>query len=238
MKIIGVLFTLFLFLSCSIPTTQSLEGVYIAKNQPDHKVWLMVDGYSSQIHYRDDAYISSEGGPFELKGNDLKVQKEFDDHKPDSVGNDRFYKLTFTKDGFEDQDGILWEKQQAIVQELDGGWKISGRMNEDKFVEINHVGSRKTIKLLVDGYFQWIAIEPDKKKFYGTGGGRYTFEKGAYTERILFFSRDNNRVGAELQFQGEIKDGDWHHTGNSSKGDPIYEVWTKIHNPARGFLID
>jgi len=79
----------------------------------------------------------------------------------------------------------------------------------------------------VDGHFQWIAINPAEKGFYGTGGGHYAFQNGKYSEHILFFSRDNTRVGALLTFDGEIKDSDWHHSGRSSKGDPIYEIWSR-----------
>jgi hypothetical protein len=49
---------------------------------------------------------------------------------------------------------------------------------------------------------------------------------GKYTEKIEFFSRDNNRVGAELSFEAEVKGKEWIHSGKSSKGDPIKEIWT------------
>ena len=60
----------------------------------------------------------------------------------------------------------------------------------------------------------------------GTGGGTYTTENGKYVENLDFFSRDPNRVGAILEFGFGLKDGDWHHKGKSSKGDPIYEIWS------------
>ena len=40
------------------------------------------------------------------------------------------------------------------------------------------------------------------------------------------FSRDDSRVGSELDFNYEIKNKDWYHTGLSSKGKPINEVWS------------
>ena len=39
-------------------------------------------------------------------------------------------------------------------------------------------------------------------------------------------SRDDSRVGAELDFNYEIKNKDWYHTGLSIKGKPINEVWS------------
>ena len=86
---------------------------------------------------------------------------------------------------------------------------------------------RKTLKILAGGRFQWIAYDTSKKGFYGTGGGTFTALDGKYIENIEFFSRDSNTVGKSLEFNYEIKEGDWHHKGFSSKGDPKYEIWTK-----------
>src|SRR5699024_3056704 len=167
------------------------------------------------------------GGTYQLEDKKLQIKTEFDDLNPAQIGKEIIEKIEFSQDGFTDEKGIKWKKQQENPQELDGLWKISGREKDKEFIPIDHSGSRKTIKLLKDGYFQWIAIEPDEKQFFGTGGGKYSFKDGKYTESILFFSKDNSRVGAELNFSGEIKNGDWHHTGKSSKGDPIHEIWIK-----------
>jgi hypothetical protein len=88
-------------------------------------------------------------------------------------------------------------------------------------------GARRTIKLLTGTRFQWIAINSETKEFFGTGGGTYTFENGKYTEHIEFFSRDSTRVGASLSFDGKVEGNNWHHSGLSSKGEPINEVWTR-----------
>jgi hypothetical protein len=89
-------------------------------------------------------------------------------------------------------------------------------------------GVRKTMKILSGTKFQWIAYNTETKEFFGTGGGSYTTTPdGKYTENIEFFSRDNSRVGASLQFDFSIQDGNWRHKGLSSKGDPIDEIWTQ-----------
>jgi hypothetical protein len=72
------------------------------------------------------------------------------------------------------------------------------------------------------------AINPETKEFFGTGGGTYTFKSGKYTENIEFFSRDSSRVGASLSFDGKLNNGEWHQSGLSSKGDSIYEVWSRV----------
>ena len=60
----------------------------------------------------------------------------------------------------------------------------------------------------------------------GTGGGTYTTVDGKYTENIEFFSRDDSKVNRSLEFTFELIDGAWHHSGLSSKGQPIYEIWS------------
>lgn len=110
--------------------------------------------------------------------------------------------------------------------QLAGAWLITGRMRDGQMSKMTP-GARRTMKILSGTRFQWIAYNVETKEFSGTGGGTYTTENGKYTENILFFSRDNTRVGASLQFDFAIEDGDWHHKGLSSKGDPIDELWTK-----------
>ncbi len=82
------------------------------------------------------------------------------------------------------------------------------------------------MKILSGTRFQWIAFNVATKQFMGTGGGTYTTVDGKYTENIEFFSRDNSRVGTSLEFNYELKDGDWQHSGKNSRGEPLFEVWT------------
>jgi hypothetical protein len=111
---------------------------------------------------------------------------------------------------------------------LTGVWHITGRMQEGKMEAIHRTGTRKTLKILSGTRFQWAAIDPGVKGFFGTGGGVYEFKEGKYTEHIEFFSRDSSRVGASLGFDGKLEKGDWHHSGLSSRGDKIYEVWSRV----------
>ena len=67
----------------------------------------------------------------------------------------------------------------------------------------------------------------EKKEFKGTGGGTYTTINGKYSEKIEFFSRDNSRVGMNLEFNYDIDKGNWIHKGKTSKGDPLHEIWVK-----------
>ena len=122
----------------------------------------------------------------------------------------------------------VWMKRIDAGQpdDLAGAWLISGRMRDGEIQERSTDRPRKTMKILSGKRFQWIAYNTETKQFMGSGGGTYTTVDGKYTENIEFFSRDDNRVGASLKFNYELKDGKWHHSGKSSKGKPIYEVWS------------
>ena len=81
--------------------------------------------------------------------------------------------------------------------------------------------------MLSDTRFQWVAYDTAAKSFSGTGGGTYTFENGKYTETIEYHSKNSARVGAVLPFEYEIKGKKWDHSGLSSTGNPIREIWTR-----------
>lgn len=119
-----------------------------------------------------------------------------------------------------------WKNISKSNDILKGKWVMSGRYNNGEFRTRNTDLPRKTMKILIDGFFQWIAFNTETFKFSGSGGGEYETIDGKYIEIIQYFSRDDSRVGAELDFNYEIKNQDWYHTGFSSKGSPINEVWT------------
>jgi hypothetical protein len=190
------------------------------------------DGYFSVALYNvnDKKFISTAGGSWSISGDKVVEKFEFNTAKPDDVGKE--IATPFTSNG-----KILtlktpaknesWKRiDDGMPGKLAGAWLITGRM-ENGEIKWRKPGARKTMKILSGTRFQWIAYNPETKEFFGTGGGTYTTQNGKYTENIEFFSRDNSRVGASLQFEFSIEDGHWRHKGLSSKGDPIDEVWTQ-----------
>lgn len=203
---------------------KDISGAFILNQGDQHTLWLFKDGYASQIRYKNSEYIGTKGGPFKHEGNIIVIATEYNDRYPDSVGVAIRMPATLKQQQLQ-LGNMTFDKAKTNPQALDGLWRITGRKTDNEIKEIPK-GDRKTIKILVDGYFQWIAINPAVKGFYGTGGGQYTYSNTNYTENIGFFSRDNTRIGSKLGFKGEIIKGQWHHSGNSSKGDPIYEIWS------------
>jgi hypothetical protein len=194
------------------------------------KVKIVTDEFFSTAIYKDKEFVGTLGGRWKLEGNVITETLEFNTMKSEAVGAQsqvtvRFQNNVITVDtdnGKED-----WKMvDNGKPGQLAGAWLITGRMNNGNLNKMTP-GARRTMKILSGTRFQWIAYNVDTKEFFGTGGGTYTTENGKYTENILFFSRDNNRVGASLQFDFSIEDGNWRHRGLSSKGEPIDEVWTK-----------
>lgn len=209
----------------------ALTGAWQLQQGALEEVLVFEDGYFSHSIFdkANKKFIGTYGGVYKINGKELQVKIEFDSQDKDNIGTDKKFshavandKLTTDINGTNKE----WKKLDNGTDNLAGVWRITGRRVDGKLNEMRR-GDRKTLKLLSSTRFQWMAINPATKEFFGTGGGTYTFVDGKYTEHIEFFSRDSTRVGASLSFDGKVKDGTWNHSGKSSKGDPIDEVWTK-----------
>lgn len=218
------------FMYAQIPT-----NVYFFHEQSDGKTVhheLKINGnYLIQNIYETNPnkFIRTIGGYFTVHQDTLKVDLEFNsNYEKDSITEIAF---PYTFEG--DTLTLYTEPQQVYVatehidQELDGHWLFATRGPDNGQERRDDTNARKTLKVLQDNTFQWIAYHTETMKFSGTGGGYFSSEDGEYIEKIQFFSRDDSRVGAELKFNYELKDGDWHHTGKNSKGEPMYEIWAR-----------
>lgn len=212
---------------------QIAPGVYKAVETMDEgeRSYLLFVSENYMIHtvYDHDPvdFVETRGGFYSLEGDSLLVKLEFNSGFEES--GERTHRALMEEEGgaliFNGNKQRAYQRESSKKQDLDGQWLFATRgpdTGQDRRGEEN---PRKTLKFLQDGYFQWIAYHTESMKFSGTGGGRYTAQDGTYTEKIQFFSRDNNRVGAELQFQYEVEENDWHHKGKNSKGEPMYEIW-------------
>ena len=176
------------------------------------------------------AFVATNGGPWSLDGNTMTEVPEYNTADTSKIGKPVSFDIEF--DGADRMRIIGMETWATRVDRgepgaLAGAWLISGRMRNGKIQERSTDRPRKTMKILSGTRFQWVAYNVETKQFMGTGGGTYTTGDGKYTENVEFFSRDDNRVGASLEFNYELKEGKWHHSGKSSKGDPMYEVWSR-----------
>lgn len=208
---------------------QSVIGAW-KLNEGDHQHHLFFqNGFFFHTIHKGNQFVMTRGGHFEMKGNTIQVSVLFNSADSSEVSQKHLVPFSVDKNILSltmGENKAKYERVDDGKAPLAGVWVITGRMGDDgKVAAIHQTGTRQTYKLLTGTKFQWVAIDPGKKQFSGTGGGSYTFKDGKYTEHIEFFSRDNTRVGASLTFDGKLEDGKWHHSGLSSKGAKIYEVW-------------
>lgn len=229
----ALLFCIFFTLAS---TAQNLIGAWENYNTLDDgnqvkNVIIYSDGFYaiSTYHAKTGKFISTKGGSWKLKDNTLSQQIEFDTQKPENVGTKKSYTIAITDTtlAITDSNTKYTRIDDGTPGKLKGAWLMSGRVRDGKTQQRDTNRPRKTMKILSGTRFQWIAYNTETKQFMGTGGGTYTTQDGKYTENIKFFSRDDTRVGNSLQFNYELKEGHWHHSGLSSKGDPIHEIWSK-----------
>ena len=195
-------------------------------------VMLITDTYLMQTTYEPNRFVSSRGGSYEQTAGQLKLMIEFDTQDSSRVGQTETYPVAL-RDGKLVVTGPAGSQTLSRVDEpsaqtpLAGLWRITGRANDAGQVTTMQRGARKTLKLLTGSRFQWAAINPQTKQFSGTGGGTYVLKDGKYTETIDFFSRDNGRVGRSLTFEAGVNGAEWRHTGQSSTGGKVDEVWSR-----------
>lgn len=172
------------------------------------------------------------GGILITEGKNFKVNLEFNS----AIAKDslKILKGTFQLKGnrclviFENGKKLDLEKVKKEDQNFEGAFLMAGRVTDQGESRRRIDVPRITMKMLLDGHFQWIAFNRETFEFSGTGGGKYIADNtGAYIEQIEFFSRNSSRVGAKLPFKYNIKGNDWFHQGNSSTGEPMHEIWTK-----------
>lgn len=230
-----VFFFICSFLSFGIHA-QSLFGAYEGfhtseENEKLRSVLIFSEEYQVETTYNavSGAFISTNGGSWKLNGNTMTETVEFDSQQPDNVGKVVSFKVSINDSIIEILESGLKMKRidNGSPGTLNGAWLMSGRTVDGKTQLRDTNKPRKTMKILSGTRFQWIAYNTETKKFMATGGGSYTTQDGVYTENIEFFSKDISKVGLQLTFNYTLKDGNWHHTGFSTKGDPINEVWSK-----------
>ena len=158
----------------------------------------------------------------------MELLYEFHTLTPEKVGTRDIMKFS-VQDKTLKMDNIDYEQiDDGTPGVLNGSWLFANRKSDGQLGEPRSADNpRKTMKILSGTRFQWIAYNTATKDFSGTGGGTYTTNDGKYTENIDFFSRDNSRVGASLEFEFQLIDDSWHHQGLSSRGEPIYEIWER-----------
>lgn len=214
-------------------------GVYRAQEtgSSGSRQYLLLVSDTYMIHTTYDTspahFIQTMGGFYTMAEDSLTVTLEF--NSAFEATGERVHRVSYGyMDGkliFNGNEARPYLREPRLEQPLDGQWLFATRGPDTGQERRGDSTPRKTLKFLADGYFQWTAYHTETMAFSGCGGGRYAAADGTYTEVISYFSRDDSRVGAELSFEFERDGSDWHHKGNNSRGEPMYEIWSLRGNP-------
>ncbi len=229
MKQLTLFFTL--FTSIFSIQGQSITGAWETTSGVNKMVLLVTDNYLTCTEYgvNPAEFRQTWGGLYQITDKEVLIQVEFNSNNAAAVGKPTTISLKVVTNTSVIFDGKNYTRiDDGSNTDLFGGWQITQRATPIGEMQAMKPGARKTLKVLSGTRFQWIAMNTATGEFSGTGGGTYTLENGIYAEQIEFFSRDNSRVGASLSFEAEVTKTDWLHTGKSSKGQPIKEIWSKI----------
>ncbi|MBR9999016.1 MAG: membrane or secreted protein [Cyclobacteriaceae bacterium] len=227
MNILNYLLLYYLLVSPATEPSTSilLEGAW----KSDKGVVIMSDDYFSYAAFDAESrtFNGTYGGIWSMNGDQLVQRIEY------NTFNETFTGKEVTKT-FNLNDELLIIDNEKFIRidngspgKLNGAWLFAGRKQDGDLTTRDTSQPRKTMKILSGMRFQWIAYNTETGEFSGTGGGTYSTIGNRYTENIEFFSRDSSRVGASLSFEFEIIDGIWHHQGLNSRGEPMYEVWSR-----------
>lgn len=232
-QILGIYLSLSFFTAL---TAQIQPNVYHFKEEIEgktrvHELKIDADYFTHTIYKESPGeFIKTYGGYYTLSNDQIHVTFEFNsDYKNDSKKSLSIpFQVQQNTLVLEIGSKMTFNPAPDNPQILDGKWLFGGRVTDQGEERVDNSNKpRKTMKFLMDGYFQWIAFNTETMEFVGTGGGTYKTANGKYTESLLYFSRDNSRVGASLSFNFEVKNSDWYQNGKSSKGDPIHEIWVR-----------
>jgi hypothetical protein len=225
-----ILFSL-LVTNLSVGFSQNINGAWSRNLDTAVQYLTVVDNYFAVATFNLEGkkFISTRGGTAIVEKGKMAGTIEFNTLDRTEVKSTYSYDIKLKENTLMlplEGNAKKWQKVDEATESLAGNWRITAREQSGTMTAIKPA-ARKTIKILSGTRFQWAAINMETGEFFGTGGGHYTYKDGAYTEHIEFFSRDASRVGASLSFKAEINNGEWHHSGLSSKGDKIHEVWSR-----------
>ncbi len=197
--------------------------------QSDQGVLLFSGNYFAYTEFNvgSGEFKGTLGGHWSIIDNQFTQLLEFNTYDKTTVGQNinKIYNLSEDKLSIDNE--IFMRVDDGSPGKLHGAWLFAGRKRDGELTTRDTEQPRKTMKILSGKRFQWIAYNTETGEFSGTGGGTYTTIGDEYTEIIEFFSRDITRVGATLSFNFELIEGIWHHQGKNSRGEPLYEIWSK-----------
>lgn len=235
MKLLSKLFILAISIGCL--QAQELNGAWKKVNEKSADqitIRLYSDAYfttSTRIESTGE-FVSASGGTYAINETDHIQNYEIHTTSRAITGTYLNYDYELKNDTLRLNDKNsrneeVWVRIDAAEKENVTCWKIHQAFRDSEWKTIADK-PRKSLKMLTDNYYQVLALNSQTGEFFGSSGGKWTFEDGKHKEMIRFFSKNPDMVGKTLPFDRSIKDGIWSHNGKSSEGEYIQERWKKF----------
>lgn len=225
------LFFLLIFYSFTSLGQVTLKGAWKLEMGDSETIFLATDTYLTYTMYSatNGQFTQTWGGNYIIKNDNLEVKIDFNSSDSTEVGSSKVLKIRMVGNFLKISTLTFHKVDEGVGTPLVGCWQISNRATQTGEMREIPDAPRKTIKLMSGTHYQWVAMNTETGQFFGTGGGTYAYDSGIYTEEIRFFSRDISRVGKSLTFNADVEANNWVHSGKSSTGSPIKEIWSKMN---------
>lgn len=235
MKILILL--LLLILCFGLSQAQDLNGAWqkVDKKAEDQQtIKLYSDNYFTTSTYirTTGEFVSASAGTYHINEPDYIENYEIHSDSRAVTGTFVNFNYEIENDTLRLKDensrnAEVWVRIDTAEKKNVTCWKIHQAYRDATWKTIEDK-PRKSLKMLTDNYYQVIGLNSQTGEFFGSSGGKWTYENGKHNEIIQFFSKNPDMVGETLSFDKEIKDGIWHHDGKSSEGEFIQERWKKF----------
>jgi hypothetical protein len=212
----------------------ALQGSWGKEQSGVKTLVLITDQLISVAVYneKEKQFLYTWGGKYELQGEQLQIQYEWHSKDSNLVSNTSFFPVRFQKRDSQISIGNELSGLRTLGKnntgELQGTWIISGNYADGAVRKrSNPFYPRRTMKIIVGDYFQWVSYNVVTKKFFDAGGGKQSHGNGQYSEQIAYFTKTAASVGKQLSYSYQLDGDDWRHTGQKSTGGLLDECWTR-----------
>jgi hypothetical protein len=200
------------------------SGFYKIIAGGEHRVLAIKDGILQWMHGGSVSYdgkILIEKPHYSTKGNNFPGQTlSFNVERK----GDHFDQKGIPGSGSFEQLSEKWNKIGDSEDSIEGSWVR----------ELDN--GRIMVKVIVDNFWQWVAVNPATTEVTASLGGSYSLEDDVYTETTHFRSKDNANweLGSQWQVEAKVGNGKLHFTGKNQNGNDFVETWDRLdqNNPS------
>lgn len=231
-KIVLLIFVSSIIQSLSAQSKQFLKGPWVREEKDVKTVVLITDQLISVAVYneKEKQFLYTWGGTYVLHNSQLQVQYEWSSNDSNLVNTSSAIDFNIKRNKLNLGETLTGLERSGGNQseDLQGAWIISGNYIDGVAKKrANPFLPRRTMKLIVGNYFQWVSYNVVTKKFFDAGGGKQSHAKGEYSEEIEYFTKTIASIGKKMTYNYTIEGDDWRHTGQKSTGGPLDECWTR-----------